>query len=155
MRKLIIIRQGDESKKQEDGHLSFLGIAQMSRITEKLGSNLTAGRVTILSSTTNAARESAAIVAKALGIDFTSHESLRSDSGHHRDFFETLKLICQYMDEVDILVLVTQNEHAAAFPRFFAKYHLKKDGQLGSYPIGCGCAWIINPERVTMYQIRS
>jgi phosphohistidine phosphatase SixA len=137
---LLVVRHGDYN---EGGmHLNSSGRDQIRRLAEKIIPIVNDKKVTILSSTASRAHESAAIIAEKIGCDFEQHEILWSENRHPENFSGTLELIQSYLDNTEVLIIITHYEYVEDFPSYFAKEQLKVD--LDSYLIDKGSMWVLN-----------
>jgi broad specificity phosphatase PhoE len=137
---LLVVRHGDYNG--GDMHLNSSGRDQIKRLAEKIIPIVNNKKVTILSSTASWAHESAAIIAEKIGCDFEQCEILWSDNRHPENFPGTLELIQSYLDNTDVLIIVTHCEYAEYFPSYFAKEQLKVD--IDSYLIDKGNMWFLS-----------
>jgi len=135
---LGILRHG--SYDQKTGRLDCTGKEQIDLISKKIieflcrrGTKPQDIKITIVSSTAPRAQESAAILAKMLGTEYTSSDVLRSGDGHKEDFEGALALYNSLKNEYDVVIFVTHVEYAMDFPNHFGKDQLAVN--LGEYKV--------------------
>ncbi len=141
--KLLIVRHGAYNEdNMHDMHLSDAGKTQLNGLSKKIVAMVGDKKAAILSSTAHCAHESAAIIAERIGCDFEKHEILWSERDHPDNFPGTLDLIRPYLDDTDVLIMVTHYEYVEDFPRYFAKEQLQAD--IYSHLISKGMMWVLD-----------
>lgn len=141
---LIIARHGHDNGR----YLSETGQAQISRLCDRLLPDMN-GSVLVLSSTTDRARESAEIIAKAFSAEIELHKVLWSENDHPMDLDGALAVIREREPRADVIVVVTHYEYVVDLPAHYATKVLGGS----NFPrklIDKGQAWVIDCDEKTI-----
>lgn len=150
MKKLVIVRHGVYS---DDDCLTDFGKWQIKSLAQKILEHTAEGKVVLLSSTADRARQSAEIIGSILGVEHQLHEILWSDCDHAEDYNKVLDLIRSRKEVFDFIILVTHLEYGERFPSHFGKHELEET-RLNGYGIEKGQAWIIDCQTKQMTKLK-
>ncbi len=145
MKYLIVARHGDF---QENGHLSNDGKLKVMALADKILALEQDKKITILCSPSIRTKETALIIGLFTGCDIEEKSTLLADLSPEDDFPSTLKLVREYANETEVLVLVTHCGLAEGFPYYFSKEEFGIG--LQSHMIDKGRAWLIDCENKTL-----
>ncbi len=122
MKKIVIARHGECGF---DFKLNTRGEVQMALLAKELEQRIGGGKILILSSPVNRARESAAILSSHFRTDVRHYHALWSGCDQPVDLLTTLNLVRKHKENTDALILVTHLEFTEQFPKFFAENELE------------------------------
>ncbi|MDD2225373.1 MAG: histidine phosphatase family protein [Candidatus Shapirobacteria bacterium] len=136
---VFFVRHGDYSF--SSGKLNSEGIRLINILADEILPYTLNKKIVILSSSAIRTLDSAEIISNKLNIRFETKEILCPDNNF--DLKAVFNLIQSYIEEADILILVTHLEYTDVLPYYFACKQLKTTS-LKSFPIPKGSAWHIN-----------